>query len=253
MFNSRGYTHICYYFFWHLPSVTFVNGFPHVYMHVSKEIRSKITPPQKKIKMKQICTHTNISNKQKSLVKSFKIFLTKHCQQVFIECLQWVRNQNTQMIIIPFSRSLQSSREEDKMVCIIMNNHHQREACTGESVLSLPIKCWLTTGIFMKSVPGCRLFRKRKQSMLRYRDREDNDNPLQYSCLENPMDGKAWQAAVHEVAKSRIRLSDFTFTFHFHALEKKMAAHSSVLAWRIPGTEGPGGLLSMGSRRVGHN
>ena len=67
------------------------------------------------------------------------------------------------------------------------------------------------------------------------------------------MDGGAWQATVHGVAKSRIGLSDFTFTFHFHALEKEMAAHSSVLAWRIPGTEVPDGLPSMGSHRVGHN
>ena len=65
------------------------------------------------------------------------------------------------------------------------------------------------------------------------------------------MDGGAWWAAVHGVAKSQIRLSEFTFTFHFHALEKKMATHSSVLAWRIPGTEEPGGLQSMGSHRVG--
>ena len=65
---------------------------------------------------------------------------------------------------------------------------------------------------------------------------EGNGTPLQYSCLENPMDGGAWKAAVHRVAKSRTRLSDFTFTFHFHALEKEMATHSSVLAWRIPGT-----------------
>ena len=65
---------------------------------------------------------------------------------------------------------------------------------------------------------------------------EGNGTPLQYSCLENPMDGGAWWAAVHGVAKSRTRLSDFTFTFHFHALEKEMATHSSVLAWRIPGT-----------------
>ena len=76
---------------------------------------------------------------------------------------------------------------------------------------------------------------------------EGNGNPLQYSCLENPMDGGAWWAAVHGVAKSRARLSDFTFTFHFHALEKEMATHSSVLAWRIPGTGEPGGLPSMGS------
>ena len=77
--------------------------------------------------------------------------------------------------------------------------------------------------------------------------------PLQYSCLENPMDGGAWWAAVHGVAKSRTRLSNFTFPFHFHALEKKMATHSSVLAWRIPGMGEPGGLPSMGSHRVGHD
>ena len=80
-----------------------------------------------------------------------------------------------------------------------------------------------------------------------------NGTPLQYSCLENPMDGGAWQAAVHGVAKSPIRLSDFTFSFHFHALQKEMATHSSVLAWRIPGTGKPGGLPSMGSHRVGHD
>ena len=67
------------------------------------------------------------------------------------------------------------------------------------------------------------------------------------------MDGGAWWAAVHGVAKSRIRLSDFTFTFHFHALEKEMATHSSVLAWRVPGMGELGGLPSMGSHRVGHN
>ena len=82
---------------------------------------------------------------------------------------------------------------------------------------------------------------------------EGNGNRLQYSCLENPMDRGAWWAAVHGVAKSRTRLSDLTFTFHSHALEKKMATHSSVLAWRIPGTGEPGGPPSMGSHRVGHD
>ena len=76
---------------------------------------------------------------------------------------------------------------------------------------------------------------------------------FQYSCLENPMEGGAWWAAVHGVARSRTWLSDFTFTFHFHALEKEMATHSSVLAWRIPGTGKPGGLPSMGSHRVGYD
>ena len=81
-------------------------------------------------------------------------------------------------------------------------------------------------------------------------DGEGSGTPLQYSCLENPVGGGASKAAVHGVAKSRTRLSDFTFTFHFHALEKEMATHSSVLNWRIPGTEEPGGLPSMGLHRV---
>ena len=82
---------------------------------------------------------------------------------------------------------------------------------------------------------------------------EGNSTPLKYSCLENPMDGGAWWAAVHGVARSQTRLSKFTFTFHFHALEKEMATHSSVLACRIPGMGEPGGLPSMGSHRVGHD
>ena len=82
---------------------------------------------------------------------------------------------------------------------------------------------------------------------------EGNGTPLQYCCPKNPMDGGAWWAAVHGVAKSQTRLSDFTFTFHFHALEKEMATHSSVLVWRIPWTEKPGSLQSMGSHRVGHD
>jgi len=82
---------------------------------------------------------------------------------------------------------------------------------------------------------------------------EGNGTPLQYSCLENPMDRGAWWAAVHGVPKSQTHLSNFTFTFHFHALEMEMATHSSVLAWRIPGTGEPGGLPSMGSNRVGHD
>ena len=82
---------------------------------------------------------------------------------------------------------------------------------------------------------------------------EGNGTPLQYSCLENPMDGEAWKAAVHGVAEGQTRLNNFTFNFHFHALEKEMATHSSVLAWRIPETGEPGGLPSMGSCRVGHD
>ena len=82
---------------------------------------------------------------------------------------------------------------------------------------------------------------------------EGKGNPLQYSCLENPMDGGAWWAAVRGVAKSRTRLSEFTLTFHFPALEKEMATHSSALAWRIPEMRERGGLPSMGSHRVGHD
>ena len=67
------------------------------------------------------------------------------------------------------------------------------------------------------------------------------------------MDGGAWKAAVHGIAEGQTRLNDFSLTFHFHALEKEMATHSSVLAWRILGTGEPGGLLSMGLHRVGHD
>ena len=93
----------------------------------------------------------------------------------------------------------------------------------------------------------------RKRGELANSNREVNGTSLQYSCLESPVDRGAWWAAVHGVTKSRTRLSDFTFTFHFHALKKEMATHSSVLAWRIPGTVEPGRLPSMGSHRVGHD
>ena len=82
---------------------------------------------------------------------------------------------------------------------------------------------------------------------------EGSGTPLQYACLENPMDGEFWWAAVHGVAKSGIWLSDFPFNFHFYALEKEMATHSSVLAWRIQGMAEPGGLPSLGSPRVRHD
>ena len=94
-----------------------------------------------------------------------------------------------------------------------------------------------------------------RESIYSYRGSfgEGNGTPLQHSCLENPMDGGARWAAVHGVAKSWTRLSDFTFTFNFHVLEKEMATHSSVFAWRIPWTGEPVGLPSMGSHRVGHD
>ena len=104
-----------------------------------------------------------------------------------------------------------------------------------------------------------RIARRDKKVFLSDQCKEMEENnrmdgtPLQYSCLANPMNRGAWWAAVHGVAKSWTRLTDFTFTFHLHALEKEMATHSSVLAWRIPGTGEPGGLPSMGSHRVGHD
>ena len=110
-------------------------------------------------------------------------------------------------------------------------------ACIGTSASLLPVTVqdWFPLGL---------------TSLI---SREGNGTPLQYSCLENSMDGGAWWAAVHGVAEGQTRLSDFTFPFHFHALEKEMATHSIVLAWRIPGTGEPGGLPSMGSHRVGHD
>ena len=82
---------------------------------------------------------------------------------------------------------------------------------------------------------------------------EGNGDPLQCSCLENPRDGGAWWAALYGVAQSQTQLSNFTFPFHFRALEKEMATHSSVLAWRILGTGEPGGLPFLGLHRVGHD
>ena len=109
---------------------------------------------------------------------------------------------------------------------------------------------WLNTNLRRKELSPNFLINRGKLPLIFW---EGDGSPLQYSCLENPMDGGAWWAVVHGVTKSRTRLSNFTFTFQFHALEKEMATHSSVLAWRIPGTAEPGGLPSMGSHRVGHD
>ena len=114
--------------------------------------------------------------------------------------------------------------------------------------------CSLLQGIFPTQESSWGLLHCRRiLYIVVYMSREGDGTPLQYSCLENPMDGGPWWAAVYGVAKSRTRLSDFTFIFHFHGLEKEMATHSSVLAWRIPGTGEPGGVLSIGSHRVRHN
>ena len=107
-----------------------------------------------------------------------------------------------------------------------------------------------TRGILVRVYKGnvCReyILHLNEAPIMRYG--EGNGTPLQYSCLENSIDGGAWRAAVHGVAQSQTRLRNFPFTFHFHALEKEMATHSSVLAWRIPGMAEPAGLPSLGSQ-----
>ena len=114
---------------------------------------------------------------------------------------------------------------------------------------------WGAIAFFLYSLWGCKESDTTEATWQQQHARigEGNGTPLQYSCLENPRGGGAWWAAVHGDAKSRTLLSDFTFAFHFHALEKAMATHSSVLAWRVPGMGGPGGLPSVGSHRVGHD
>ena len=114
----------------------------------------------------------------------------------------------------------------------------ERAKARGASCLGCPL-CSILLPHVLARVPASQSFRHRVfcsiLNMTQLCGREGDGTPLQYSCLENPTDGEAWWAAVHGVMKSRTRLSDFTFTFHFHALEKEMATHSSVLAWRIPG------------------
>ena len=132
------------------------------------------------------------------------------------------------------SRRRRTRGQEFSVTQVVSTNEHQ-DACSVD--MGLPVQ-------FIVEPGTC------NYGSLQQLFEEGNGNPLQYSCLENPMDGGAWQAAVHGGARSWTRLSDFTFTFHFHALEKEMATHSSVLAWRIPGTEESVGLPSMGSHRV---
>ena len=133
--------------------------------------------------------------------------------------------------------------QETKVWSLGQEDPLEYKMATHLSILKNP----MDRGVWRVTVHGV------TKNRIQLNDGEGNGNPLQCSCLENPMDGGAWWAAVHGVSKSRTRLSDFTFTFHFHALKKEMATHSSVLAWRIPGKAEPGGLLSVGSHRVGHD
>ena len=117
---------------------------------------------------------------------------------------------------------------------------------------------WVMTGsdlghVLTAPTPAHHRIQDLNQCWILFFYREGDGTPLQCSCLENPMDGGAWKAAVHGVAKSPTRLRDFTFTFHFPVLEREMTTHSSVLAWRIPGMGAPGGLPSMESHRVRHD
>ena len=128
--------------------------------------------------------------------------------------------------------------------------HRERGPCTDSPLRSLCGTGGKTVILSLKHLHPKQLW---ELEVSQFHSREGNGTPLQYFCLENPMDRGAWWAAVNGVAKSWTRLSNFTFTFHFHALEKEMAAHSSVLAWRIPGMGEPGGLPSMVSHSVGHD
>ena len=128
------------------------------------------------------------------------------------------------------------------------SQHHYWKVFSSLSILASHVKYYLSNMLGCTS--GLKILSHWFVCLYTSTIGEGNGNPLQYSCLENPMDGGAWWAAVHGVAKGRTRLSDFTFIFHFHALEKEMATHSSVLAWRIPGLGEPGGLPSMGLHRV---
>ena len=106
----------------------------------------------------------------------------------------------------------------------------------------------LSSGHMTHSTLGDQSWLKQRQLCWTVVVGEGNGTPLQYSCLENPMDGGAWKAEVHGVARSRTRLSDFTFTFRFHALEKEMATHCSILALDIPWTEEPAGYNPRGGK-----
>ena len=161
-----------------------------------------------------------------------------HCRQILYHLSHLL------LILIPFLNVFQIAKGRERKV--IWETERLTLSFMWLLPLCSPVRIFLVWQIYITQNLSFYPF-------LGERFGEGNGNPLQYSCLENPVQGGAWWAAVHGVAKSGTRLSDFTFTFHFHALEKEMATHSSILTWRIPGTGEPGGLPSMGSHRVGHN
>ena len=167
-------------------------------------------------------------------------------------CGPWGREETdvTERLHFPFSLSCTGEGNDNPLQCSCLENPRDRGAY------------W--AAVYGVAQSRTRLKRLSSSSSKLHKELHSRDSgcvnftftygtPLPYSYLENPMDGGAWWAVVHGVAKSRTLLSDFAFTFHFHTLEKEMATHSSVLAWRIPGTAESGGLLSMESHRVGHD
>ena len=161
--------------------------------------------------------------------------------------LPHISMNQSQVWTCPLSRSSRSSQSIQLCSVCSTTSHQLAISCMGTYVFqccSFSFSHPLLSPLFFFPPP---LF------FLNRHTHKGNGTPLQYSCLENPMDGGAWQAVVHGVAKSRTRLSDFTFTFHFPALEKEMATHSSIVAQRTPWTEEPGGLQSMGSQKVRHD
>ena len=164
------------------------------------------------------------------------------------------------LVYYPASQSLICIHWYIHLSVFLASQHTRVCPSSFKHIAGVSILCWIQFNCFYKmsfnlcltqSMGSMRVGRNWATSLSRIG--EGNGNPLQCSFLENPRDGEAWWAAIYGVAQSRTRLSDFTFTFHFHALEKEMATHCSVLAWRIPGMGEPGGLPSMGSHRVRHD
>ena len=196
-------------------------------------------------------------------VKSLQLCLTLHdamdCCPSGSSVHGILRTRTREWVAIPSSRGCSPPRDQTYVSCSscfacrkILYHWAIREAQVGMYSCPNGYNPWLHLFLDVPvSLLSCEALENWK--LITLSTGEGNGTPLQYSCLENPMDRGAWWAAIHGIAKSRARLSNFTFTFPFHVLEKEMAVHSSVLAWRIPRMGEPGGLPSLGSHRVGHN